>query len=184
VAVRAALRHAALVERLVTVNPWFSMPMLARTLQRTAALHSDQVDAALPPEAGLGDPAALDPDELVGTAFGWVSAKQLFDRLEFPHPAARLRLEHADAAVLLGPSETAALASPWHVDVLADLPALACQVVVLVGTRDGTAFPDQAEAGLARLPHALSGLLDVGHYPWLDDPEAFLGLLRDALAGA
>lgn len=181
VAVRAALRHADLPLRVVLVNPWLSMPMLARTLQRTAALQSDQADAALPPEAALADPNALDPDELVNDAFGWVSAKQLFDRLQFPRPAARLRLEHADATVLLGPSQTAELERPWHVDVLAELGALTCAAVVLVGTRDGTAFPDQVEAGLARLPQALSGLLDVGHYPWLDDPNAFLDLLREAL---
>ena len=181
VAVRAALRHADLVARLVLVNPWFSMPMLARTLQRSAALQSDQADAALPPEAALADPSALDPDGLVDDAFGWVSAKQLFDRLLFPHPAARLRLEHADATVLLGPSETAELERPWHVDVLPELGDLTVDVVVLVGTHDGTAFPDQVEAGLARLPRAMSGLLDVGHYPWLDDPNAFVQLLRDAL---
>lgn len=184
VAVRAALRHADLVARLVLLNPWFSMPMLARTLQRTAALHSDQADAALPPEAGLADPSALDPDALVNDAFGWVSAKQLFDQLLFPHPAARLRLEHADATVLLGPSQTAELERPWNVDVLAELGDLSCEVVVLVGTHDGTAFPDQVEAGLARLPQAMSGLLDVGHYPWLDDPNAFLELLRESLPPA
>jgi len=181
VAVRAALRHPEVVARVVLVNPWCSMPMLARTLQRTAAVQSDQTDAALPPEGALADVDALDPDELIDTAFGWVAAKQLFDRLEFPNPAARMRLEHADATALLGPTETAELVRPWHVDVLADLPTLLCDVVVLVGTGDGTAFPDQAEAVLTRLPNARSGLLDVGHYPWLDDPEGFLDLLRAAL---
>ena len=181
VAVRVASRHPDLVARLVLVNPWCSMPMLARTLQRTAAAMSDQADAALPPEGALADAEALDPVELIDTAFAWVAAKQLFDRLEFPNPAARLRLEHADATALLGPTETAELERPWHVDVLAELAALTCDVVVLVGTGDGTVFPDQAEAALARLPNARSGLLEVGHYPWLDEPEAFLDLLRAAL---
>ncbi len=184
IAVRAGLRHPQWVTRLVLVNPWFSMPMLARTLQRSAALQSDQADAALPPEAALADPSAIDPDELVDSAFSWVSAKQLFDRLEFTHPAARMRLEHADSTVLLGPHATAELERPWHADVLAELGDLSCDVIVLVGTRDGTAFPDQVEAGLARLPQALSGLLETGHYPWLDDPDAFLELLHDALARA
>lgn len=181
VAVRAARRHATVIARLVLVNPWFSMPMLARTLHRTAASQVGAADAALPPEGALADPEALDPDELVDTAFGWVPAKQLFDQLEFPNPAARLRLEHADATALLGPSETAELERPWHVDVLGDLEVLPCELVVLAGTRDGTAVPDQAEAGLARAPQAMSGLLEVGHYPWLDDPNAFLDLLREAL---
>lgn len=181
VAVRAAARHPERFGRIVLVNPWCSMPMLARTLQRAAAAESDQSDLALPPEAALADPESLDPEGLIDDAFGWVSAKRLFDGLEFPNPAARLRLEHADGTALFGPSETTALAHPWRVDVLADLPALACDVVVLSGTRDGTAFPDQAEALLQRLPQARSGLLDAGHYPWLDDPETFLALLHAAL---
>ncbi len=181
VAVRAGRRHPSVVSRLVLVNPWFSMPMLARTLQRSAASQVGEADAALPPEGALADPEALDPDELVDTAFGWVPAKQLFDQLQFPNPAARMRLEHADATVLLGPSETAELVRPWHVDVLGDLAQLHCELVVLAGTGDGTAVPDQAEAGLTRAPQALSGLLETGHYPWLDDPSAFLALLREAL---
>ena len=181
VAVRAATRHPELVARLVLVNPWCSMPMLARTLQRTAAAQSDQGDLALPPESALADPQAIDPESLIDDAFGWVSAKRLFDALEFPNPAARMRLEHADGTALFGPTETVELAHPWRIEVLDDLAGLGCDVVVLAGTRDGTAFPDQAEAILSRLPHARSGLLDVGHYPWLDEPEAFLELLRAAM---
>jgi len=184
IAVRAAARHPELVARLVLVNPWTSMPMLARTLQRTAAGLSDQLDAAVPPESALADGLELDPEGLIEDAFGWVSAKVLFDTLLFPNPAARLRLEHADATALFGPTETVELAHPWRVDVLADLSQLRCQVVLVAGTRDASVFPDQAEALLRRLPQALSGLLDVGHYPWLDDPDAFVALLRDALPGA
>ncbi len=181
VAVRVATRHAEQLAGLVLVNPWFSMPMLARTLQRAAAAQTGDADAALPPEGGLADPEAHDPEELVDTAFGWVSAKQLFDRLQFPDPAARLRLEHADSTALLGPTETAELERPWHVDVLPELPAIDCELVLIAGTRDGTSFPDQAEAGLERCPTARSGLLDAGHYPWLDDASAFAKLLHEAL---
>lgn len=180
-AVRTAVRHAPVVERLVLVNPWFSMPMLARTLQRAAAQRSGQPDAALPTEGALADPGALDPEELVDTAFGWVAPKLLFDQLQFPNPVARMRLEHADAVALLGPTETAELEHPWRVDVLGELQQVGVPVVVLAGTRDGTSFPDQVEAGLARLSGALSGFLDAGHYPWLDDPAGFVSLLVDAL---
>ena len=181
VAVRTALRHPEHVEALVLVNPWFSMPMLARTLQREAAQRSGQADTALPPEGALADAESLDPEELIDTAFGQVSAKALFDALEFPDPATRLRLEHSDATALLGPTATTELDAPWRIDVLADLPRLETPTVVIVGTRDGTAFPDQAEAGLARMDEAMSGLLDTGHYPWIDDPVSFLRLLDDAL---
>jgi pimeloyl-ACP methyl ester carboxylesterase len=37
------------------------------------------------------------------------------------------------------------------------------------------------EAGLARLTGGLSAFLDAGHYTWIDDPEAFLELLQEAL---
>jgi proline iminopeptidase len=180
VAIRTATRHASAVDALVLVNPWFSMPMLARTLQREAAQRSGRAASALPPEGALADASALDPDALVNEAFARVPAKSLFDALQFPDPAGRLRLEHSDAAVLLGPTETTELERPWHVDVLADLATVTVPTVVLVGTRDGTSFPDQAEAGLARLPHALSALLDAGHYPWIDDPATFLRLLGEA----
>jgi proline iminopeptidase len=184
VAVRAALRHPDRFDALVLVNPWFSMPMLARTLQREAAHRSGRPDTALPPEGALADAQSLDPDELIRTAFAQVSAKALLDALEFPDLATRLRLEHSDATALLGPTETAELEAPWRVDVLPDLPRIDTPTVVLVGTRDGTAFPDQAEAGLARLPGAMSGLLDAGHYPWIEDPSGFLQLLEDALPPA
>lgn len=182
IAVRAALRHAEAFERLVVVNPWFSMPMLARTLQRTAATMAGESAAALPPESGLADADALDPLELVAEAYGRVSAKALFDRLQFPDPSSRLRLEHSDATALLGPTATAELEEPWFVDVLEELQALRVPLVVLAGTRDGTSVPDQVEAGLLRRPDAVSGLLDAGHYPWLEDPDAFVALLHDALA--
>jgi proline iminopeptidase len=182
VAVRAAARHPELIERLVLAGPWLSMPMLARTLQRTAAQVAGDGDTALPPEAALAHPVGLDPQALADEAFGLVSGKVLFDTLQFPDPSARLRLEHSDATALLGPTATAELADPWTVDVLDELAASRIPLAVLAGTRDGTSFPDQVEAALTRRPDAVSGLLDTGHYPWLEEPDSFLRLLHDALA--
>jgi proline iminopeptidase len=184
VAVRAARRHPDRVRGLVLVNPWVSMPMLARTLQREAAVRSGHADAALPPEGALADAEALDPQALVDEAFGRASAKALFDALLFPDAAARLRLEHADASALLGPTETVELPEPWRVDVRADLAALRAPVAVLVATHDGSAYPDQAEAALSGLPHGVTALIDGGHYPWLDAGDAFLESLHAALAHA
>lgn len=181
IAVRAALRTPDRVERLVLVNPWLSMPLLARDLQRRAAQEAGHPDEALPPENALADPETLDPESLVDQAFAWVSAKALFDRMEFPDPSSRLRLEHADATALFGPQEGSEPESIWRLDVLEELASLHVATVVLLGTRDATAYPAQAEAALERLPGALTSLVDAGHYPWIDDPETFLPLLREAL---
>jgi len=184
VAVRAARRHPDRVRGLVLVNPWVSMPMLARTLQREAAVRSGNGDAALPPEGGLADADAFDPQALVDEAFGRTSAKSLFDALLFPDAAARLRLEHADASALLGPTETVELPEPWRVDVRAELATVRVPAAVLVATHDGSAYPDQAEAALSGLPHGVTALVEGGHYPWLDAGDDFVASLHAALAHA
>lgn len=186
VAVRTAARHPDRVRGLVLVNPWVSMPMFARTLQREAAVRSGHAEAALPPEGALaaGDGLDLDPQALVDEAFGRASAKALFDALLFPDAAARMRLEHADASALLGPNETAELPEPWRVDVRAELAALQVPAAVLVATDDRSAYPDQAEAALSGLPHGVTALIEGGHYPWLDAGDAFGAALHAALAHA
>lgn len=183
-AVRAAVRHEARVERLVLVNPWFSMPLLARTLQRRAAHLANRAEEALPSEEALAEADALDAEELSESAYGMVAPKQLFDALEFPDPSSRMRLEHADAVAQFGPQRNDAPEDMWRLSVLSDLERVRADTVALFGTRDGTAFPEQAEAGLARLPDAATGLVEAGHYPWLDDPETFVPLLLEALGPA
>jgi len=113
-----------------------------------------------------------------------VGAKPLLDALLFPDPASRLRLEHAASSVLLGPSQSSGLHATWSVDVVGELPACGAPLAVLLATGDRTCFPDQAELALGHLPHAMTALLDGGHHLYLDDPEAFLGALVEALAHA
>jgi proline iminopeptidase len=173
VAARLAARHPGLPRGHVWLNPWLSMPLLARTLHRRAGV--GRVDA---------EDDGADPVALVDAAFAAAGAKPLFDALLFPDPAARLRLEHAESTVLLGPSESAGLDDPWHVDVSDELERCQGPVAVLLATGDGSCYPDQAELALARLPHALTAFLGGGHHPYLDDPEPFLRALRSALAHA
>ncbi|HKI56322.1 MAG TPA: alpha/beta hydrolase [Trueperaceae bacterium] len=180
VAVRAALATPERFERLVMVNPWLSMPMLARELQRRAAHEAGRPDEALPPESALAEPDALDPEPLVDQAFSWASAKALFDLMEFPDPSSRMRLEHSDATALFGPHHATEPEGVWRLDTLPQLASLRLPTVLLVGTHDATVYPAQAEAGLERMPGALVSLLDAGHYPWIDDPETFVPLLTDA----
>lgn len=184
VAVRAAGRHPKSVRGLVLINPWLSMPMLARALQREAAHRSGRGDEALPPESALAEADALDPQVLVDAAFSWVAPKTLFDQLQFPDPTARMHLEHADATALLGPTETAELEAPWGLQVVAEWAELRQPAAVLVSTRDGTSYPDQAEAALQARPDAVTALLDGGHHPYVEEAEDFLGTLRQALAHA
>ncbi len=184
IAVRAARRHPRQVRGLVLVNPWTSMPLLARTLQRQAAQRTGHLEQALPPEAGLADPDAVDPQETVDEAFGMMSGKVLFDALLFPAASSRLRLEHADATALHGPTETVELGEPWRVDVGPDLAGLQVPVAVLVATADLSSYPDQAERVLEALPHAVTALVEGGHYPWLDAPDTFVPTLHEALAHA
>ena len=179
VAVQPALESPELVNGLVLVNPWLSMPLLARDLNRAAVrLTSGEGEDA---DQGADEEYVGEPQQLVDEAFSLVNPKALFDHLEFPSPSSRLRLEHSDAATLLGPAEEDEPVGVWLLDLLPKLSELTPPVVVLVGQRDGTAYPSQAEAVLSRLPDALVSLLDAGHYPWIDDPEAFTPLLHQAL---
>jgi len=180
VAVEVARRWPERVERLVLVAPWFSMPILADDLLRAARrvlASGDGTFADDPDDPPVGDPSAK-ADE----AFALVNPKVLFDALQFPQASSRMRLEHADAEALLGPQEAEEPVGVWERDVLDALPALTVPVVVVAGRDDGTCFPRQVEAGLERMPWAHVSLLDAGHYPWLDAPEAFEAVVHEALA--
>lgn len=178
---RTAVRHPDRVERLLFVNPWFSMPLLARSVQREAAVASGQADIALPPEQALADPETIDAEGTVDQAFEWVAAKQLFDRMQFPDPSVRLRLEHSDSEALFGPHASAMPTSPWRMEVLAELAGIRTATVLMAGRDDRTSYPEQAGAGLERMEHALFSLLPAGHYPWIDAPEDFLSVLAEGM---
>ena len=181
VAVQTALAFPELVNALVLVNPWLSMPLLARDINRTA-VRLTTGEGADPADEQDDDGYTGEPAQLVDEAFSLVNPKNLFDALQFPSPSSRLRLEHSDADTLLGPSEEDEPVGVWLLDQLPHLAEVTQPIVVLVGRQDGTAFPSQAEATLQRLPEALVSIVDAGHYPWIDDPEAFTPLLHEALA--
>lgn len=182
IATRAAVLHHERIDRLVFAAPWVSMPMLARSLQRESAMRAGEPESALPPEDSLAEPASIDPEPLIAEAFARVPAKQLFDAMEFPAPSSRLRLEHSDTEALFGPQELVEPEGVWRLDVRDDLADVPHGLVVIAPTHDRTSYPDQIEAVLERAPHALVSLLDSGHYPWIDDPQTFLSLLREAMA--
>lgn len=184
VAVQLAVEQPQLVKGLVLVNPWLSMPLLARDMNRAAVRLTSGGSPADPSEDDEGEEYAGEPAMLVDEAFSLVNPKALFDALQFPNMASRLRLEHSDAEALFGPSEEDEPHGAWELDQLGRLEQVKQPTVLLVGRQDGTSFPTQAEAALTRLPTALVSILDAGHYPWIDDPEAFAPLLVQALEHA
>ncbi|HZJ10867.1 MAG TPA: alpha/beta hydrolase [Trueperaceae bacterium] len=188
VAAQVAANDPVMVRRLVLVNPWLSMPRLAQDLN-TAARRLSGDEGADAEAAGdeAGDGPSSDPTALVDEAFALANPKVLFDSLQFRTPAARLRLEHVDAVALAGevPDEVDRLV--WELDRLDALAAAAAagvEVVVISGAHDGTSYPAQAELALKRSPNALFSLLEGGHYPWIDDEEAFALVLSEALGPA
>jgi proline iminopeptidase len=176
-AVTAAVQHPGLIRGVVFTNPWFSMPLLARTLQRTSAQLDGHPEDAAPADGSDG----LTPEELIDQAFSWTPANRIFEHLEFPRPSSRLRLEHSDSEAMLGPADSEDFTDPWRASVLPLLGSMTQGAVVLAGQHDGTSVPAQVEAGLQELPGALFSLIEGGHYPWLDDPDMFLDLLQQAL---
>lgn len=174
VALRAARTAPERVERLVLVNPWLSMPQLARDL------HAEATGGAArgSPEEELTDPRAL-----VDEAFAAVNPKVLFDAMQFPSPRSRLFLEHVDAVALSGDVPDEVGDEVWLADGLHDLREVAVAgvpTVLLCGRHDRTSYPGQAELVLNAAPNATFGLLDGGHYPWIDD-EGFAATLMEAL---
>ena len=182
VAATVAAEAPERVAKLLFVNPWVDMALLARTLQRSAAFMSGNTDLALPPEGALSEGEGADPEALLEQAFSWTASKSLFDALEFPKPSSRLRLEHSDADALFGLPAGELPTDVWSLEVRDLLPTLSLPTVVLAGREDQTSVPDQVEVVLERMPHALTSLLDAGHYPWLDDPDTFLALLHETMA--
>ena len=178
VAAAAAQRAPERLERLILVNPWVTMPELAKTLQLEAAKLGDR-------EVSEDDLADLPPAERVAEAVQVQGGKNLFDALLFRSAGSRMRLEHTDAELFAELQEsvlTEGWRNLWDLEAnLAPLRSLAHPTVVIVGKRDRSCYPRQAEHVLSTLPHALVSLLETAHYPWLDEPEDFSEVLQQAM---
>ncbi len=180
IALSAAQRLQERIERLILVNPWVDMRRLSRSMQREAARLSANDDLALPPEHTLNE-GDFEPQEVLNQALSWIASKQLWDAMEFPKAASRLRLEHSDAEILFGSVNDEPPEDVWQQSVTGNLSELKQPTVILLGQQDKTSYPDQAELVLEAMPQALVSLLESGHYPWLDDPETFTALFNEAM---
>ena len=68
----------------------------------------------------------------------------------------------------------------WEFEYVPFLQELRRPLFVIAGVHDRTSYPEQVE-WLADLGGADVTVLDAGHYPWLDDEDAFAQALEDAL---
>jgi len=171
-ALEYARRFPELAAGVLAIGPWIHFPELARVLWRTAF--------------GVGEPPE-DPTQAVEEAFASLGPKPLFDRLSFPSEHARAHQEWLAEGLPLAGSEGVEAAfranGLWELDYSAYLLDFPVPVEVIVGDRDGTSYPHQAER-LAELTEArLEVIPGAGHYPWIDEPEAFLRAFYAAVDG-
>ncbi len=187
VALEYARRYPLSTDRVIAVNPWLHLPELALTLLReAAALRGAPLDD---PEAEVRARTPEGEYPLVGAArveaaFALLNARDLLNTLEFVDAASRMRLEFADAeGQLLGGAEVQqALVSKglWEFEYPPFLAQLKRPVFVIAGAQDRTSYPEQVN-WLVDLADAEVEVLPTGHYPWLDDEDAFVAALEDAM---
>ncbi|GAA5534367.1 alpha/beta hydrolase [Deinococcus aluminii] len=187
VALEYARRHPERTARVIVVNPWVHFPELALTLLREASAMrgvplDDPAEAvrARTPE-GQYPPVG---EARVEAAFNLLNARDLLNALHFRDSASRMRLEFTDAeGQLTGGGEVQeALVNQglWEFEYPPFLPELRRPLFVIAGVHDRSSYPEQVE-WLADLGGADVTVLDAGHYPWLDDEDAFAEALEEAL---
>ncbi len=188
VALEYARRYPTRTARVVVVNPWVHFPELALTLLREA---SGRRGVAL--EDPADDLRARTPEgqypavggARVEAAFALLNARDLLNALQFRDNASRMHLEFTDAeGQLLGGGEVGdALVAQglWEFEYPPFLQEIRRPVFVIAGAHDHTSYPEQV-AWVADLTGGDVTVLDAGHYPWLDDEDAFAEALDDALS--
>ncbi len=187
IALEYARRHPTHTDRAVVVGPWIHFPALALTLlSEASALRGVELED---PAGAIraSTPEGQHPqvgDARVEAAFGLLNARDLLNTLEFVDAPSRMRLEFVDVeSQLVGGGEVQeALVNQgmWEFEYLPFLAEIRRPVYVIVGVQDRTSYPEQVQY-LADLADADVTVLDTGHYPWLDDEEAFAEALEDAL---
>ncbi len=162
----------------ILLAPWLNFPWLARRLWQAAAggrgFASGDMDTA--PESS---------EQCLAEAFADHSPKTLFDQLMFPSEHARMEYEWIEVggALFAGPGVGEAFAANglWELDYLPYLEEAALDIWVEVGEQDDTSYPEQTEALVKRVGAELRTVPLAGHYPWIDEPEAFTYQLYEAL---
>ncbi|AWN21872.1 proline iminopeptidase [Deinococcus irradiatisoli] len=187
IALEYARRFPTRTHRAVVVNPWVHFPDLALTLleeasaRRNMALDDPRAELVARTPEGQHPPVGA---ARIEAAFKLLNARDLLNALHFKDAPTRMRLEFADVeGQLMGGAEVQqALVNQglWEFEYPPFLTEIRRQVYVIAGTHDATSYPVQVQ-WLEDLADADVTLLDAGHYPWLDDEDAFIEALEDAL---
>ncbi|WP_293910194.1 alpha/beta hydrolase [Deinococcus sp.] len=183
-----ARRFPGHTDRVVVINPWVQFPDLALTLLREASQRQnvklDDPRALVEARTPAGQHPAVGAAR-IEAAFALINARDLLNALHFRDAPSRMRLEFADVeGQLMGGAEVQqALVNQglWEFEYPPFLSEIRKQVYVLAGLDDRTSYPEQVH-WLEDLAGAEVTLLNAGHYPWLDDEDAFVEGLEESLA--
>ena len=165
-------QHTLLV---VAINPWVHFPELSRTLLEEASRLTDKPISSVP----------NDSESRVELAFSMLNSRDLLTALHFPNPQSRLRLEFSDAesGLLAGGEvqEGLVLNGLWDLEYPMYFAAITRPVAVIAGTADPTSYPGQTDWLVDLASADLAEIDGAGHYPWLDDLDAFVYALQEFL---
>ncbi|MEV8593728.1 alpha/beta hydrolase [Streptomyces sp. NPDC052012] len=173
-----AARHPERVGRLalIAATPWaLGMPATAEDRRAAALLRQDEpwyAEAFPAFRAWLAGTGDYDP---VFAPFFYGR----WDEAARAHESAGDTQTNDEAAEVFGAD--GAYDPPATRAALAGLPS---PVLVLAGELDGGPRPELARRSAEVFPHAEVAVQPgAGHYPWLDDPEWFVGRVTEFLAG-
>lgn len=187
IALEYARRHPTRTARAVVVNPWVHFPELAYTLLEEASaqrgMEVEDPAERVRAETPSGQYAPIG-EARVEAAFELLNARDLLNTMQFRDPASRMHLEFTDAEGQLtgGGAVQEALVNQglWEFEYPPFLQELRRPVFVIAGVHDRTSYPGQV-GWVADLGGGEVTVLDAGHYPWLDDEDAFAEALEEAL---
>lgn len=187
IALEYARRYPQHTARVVVVNPWVHFPQLALTLFGEACNLKGQVFYDPAAEVRAQTPEGEYPQigaARVQAAFDLLNARDLLNALHFPDPQGRMRLEWLDAeGQLTGRAEVGealVYQGLWEFKYPPFLQEITRPIFVIAGVHDRSSYPEQTD-WLQDLGGADLTVLDSGHYPWLDDEDAFAQALEEAL---
>jgi proline iminopeptidase len=102
--------------------------------------------------------------------------------MQFRDVRSRMHLEFSEAASQLAWSTEVfwamARGGLWELDYLPRAAGCPVPQLVVAGSEDATSYPEQAQE-LASACSVPLEVVEAGHFPWVEEPEAFLEALAE-----